>query len=96
MDPAIGFKYAAFEIPYDALKRAKTLDKEKVRGAIATTNMDTIVGPNKYNKQNYSETPLVGDQWVKGKKWPWEPEIIYNKKHPYIKKTAKMIFPLPK
>ncbi len=58
--------------------------------------MDTIVGPIKYNEKNYSETPLVGGQWVKGKKWPWELEIIYNKKHPYIKKTAKMVFPLPK
>jgi hypothetical protein len=33
---------------------------------------------------------------VKGKKWPWELEIIYNAKHPDIKKTADMIFPLPK
>jgi len=92
----IGFKYAGFEIAYDALTRAKTLDKEKVRQAIAATKLDTIVGPIKYNEQNYSETPLVGGQWVKGKKWPWELEIIYNKKHPYIKKTAEMIFPLPK
>jgi len=33
--------------------------------------MNTIVGPIKYGKNNVSETPLVGGQWVKGKKWPW-------------------------
>jgi branched-chain amino acid transport system substrate-binding protein len=91
----IGFKYAGFEIAADALKRAKTLDKDKLRNAIAMTNMKSIVGPIKYNDKNYSETPLVGGQWVKGKKYPWELEIVYNKQNPNIKKTADMIFPLP-
>ena len=92
----IGFKYAGFEIAADALKRAKTLEKNKLREAIARTQLDTMVGPIKYNEKNYSETPLVGGQWVKGKKWPWELEIVYNKKNPHIKRTADMIFPLPK
>jgi branched-chain amino acid transport system substrate-binding protein len=92
----IGFKYAAYEIAANALKRAQTVNKEKVRAAIAMTDLDTIIGPIKYNKDNYSETPLVGGQWVKGKKFPWELEIIYNKEHPNIKKTAEMIFPLPR
>lgn len=91
----IGFKYAGFEIAADALKRAKTLNKDKLRNAIAMTNMETIVGPIKYNDKNYSETPLVGGQWVKGKKDPWDLEIVYNKQNPFIKKTADMIFPLP-
>jgi branched-chain amino acid transport system substrate-binding protein len=92
----IGFKYAGYEIAYDALTRAKTLDKEKVRMAIAATDLDTIVGHVKYNDKNYAETPLVGGQWVKGQKWPWGLQIVYNAKHPNIKKTADMIFPLPK
>lgn len=92
----IGYKYAGFEIAYDVLTRAQTLDKKAILEALAKTDMNTIVGPIKYNKQNYAETPLVGGQWVKGKKWPWELEIVYNKKHPEIKKTAEMVFPLPK
>ena len=80
----IGFKYAAYEIVADALKRAQTLDKAKVRDAIAATNLNTIVGPVKYNAQNFSKTPLVGGQWVKGKKWPWEIIVTYNKEHPEI------------
>jgi len=94
--PPIGFKYAGFEIAADALRRVQTLDKDKMRMAIGDTNMDTIVGPIKYNDKNYSETPLVGGQWVKGKKWPWELEIVYNEKNPQIKKTGEMQFPLPK
>ncbi|PKN29449.1 MAG: ABC transporter substrate-binding protein [Deltaproteobacteria bacterium HGW-Deltaproteobacteria-21] len=92
----IGFKYAAYEIAADVIKRAQTLDKNKLREAIAATSMATLVGPIKYNKENYSETPLVGGQWVKGKRWPWELEITSNRQHPEIKKTANMIFPIPK
>ena len=92
----IGFKYAGFEIAADALKRAQTLDKTKLRNAIAVTNLDTLVGPIKYNEKNFAETPLVGGQWVKGTKWPWELEIINNEKHPEIRTTAKMQFPMPK
>ena len=89
--PPIGFKYAAFEIVADVLKRAQTLDKAKVREAIAATNMNTIVGPVKYNEQNYSRTPLVGGQWVKGKKWPWEIIITYNKEYPQIPTAGKTV-----
>jgi hypothetical protein len=38
----------------------------------------------------------VGGQWVKGKKWPWELELVYNKLAPSIKTTAQMMFPMPK
>jgi branched-chain amino acid transport system substrate-binding protein len=92
----IGFKYAGYEIAYDALTRAQTLDKDKLRMAIAATDLDTMVGHIKYNDKNYAETPLVGGQWVKGQKWPWDLQIVYNAKHPNIKKTADLIFPLPK
>jgi len=87
----IGFKYAAFEIVADVLKRAQTLEKAKVREAIAATNLNTIVGPVKYNEKNYSRTPLVGGQWVKGKKWPWEIIVTYNKEHPEIPIQGKTV-----
>ncbi|MFZ0449693.1 MAG: ABC transporter substrate-binding protein [Desulfatiglandaceae bacterium] len=92
----IGFKYAGFEIVADALRRAQTLKKDKVRAALADTMLDTIVGRVKYNEKNYSETPLVGGQWVKGKKWPWELQITNSGKYPEIKKTGSMVFPIPR
>jgi branched-chain amino acid transport system substrate-binding protein len=87
----IGYKYAGFEIAADVLKRAQTLDKEKVRQAIAQTNINTMVGPIKYNKENFCRTPLVGGQWVKGEKYPWEIKIVYNKEHSNIPLTGKMV-----
>lgn len=92
----LGFKYAVYEVAADVLKRAGTLDKEKIREAIALTNLNTIVGPIKYGKENFSRTPMVGGQWVKGKKWPWELEIVENAQYPDIKKTANLVFPIPK
>lgn len=90
----LGFKHAGLEIVADVLNRAQTLDKNKLRETIAATEMNTIVGPIKYNDRNFSETPLVGGQWVKGKRWPWELEITNNKNHPEVKKTADMFFPI--
>lgn len=91
----IGFKYAAFEIAFNALSRAGTLERKKVREAIAATDMDTIVGHIKYNDEHYAETPLVGGQWVQGKRWPWELEIVYNRGHVEIPRTAELVFPIP-
>jgi branched-chain amino acid transport system substrate-binding protein len=85
----IGYKYAGYEIAANVLNRTRSLDKEKIRKAIADTKMDTIVGPIKYNDQNYSRTPLVGGQWVKGDKYPWKIDIVYNKQHPQIPMTGK-------
>jgi branched-chain amino acid transport system substrate-binding protein len=86
----IGFKHAGYEIAVDALKRAQTLDKEKIRQAIADTNLNTIVGPIKYNKDHYSRTPLVGGQWSKGTKFPWKLNIVFNGAHKNIPVTGKM------
>ena len=91
-----GFDYALFEIAADALKRAGSPDKEKIREALVQTNLDTVVGHIKFNEKNFSLTPLVGGQWVKGKKWPWELELVYNREAPSIPTTAKMVFPLPR
>jgi branched-chain amino acid transport system substrate-binding protein len=91
----IGYKHAGFEIALDAIKRAGTLEKNKLREAIEKTDLDTVVGHIKFNEKHYAPTPLVGGQWVKGKKWPWEVNIINNQRYPEVKKTAEMIFPLP-
>ncbi|MBW1897378.1 MAG: ABC transporter substrate-binding protein, partial [Deltaproteobacteria bacterium] len=92
----LGFDYAAYEIAADVLKRAGSLDKKKMRQALADTDLDTIVGHVKFNEKNYSLTPLVGGQWVKGTKWPWDLQITYNRENPKIPTTAKMVFPLPR
>ncbi len=61
-----------------------------------SVKQNTIVGPTKYSKENYSRTPMVGGQSVKGKKRPWELEIVENNQSAEIKKTANLVFPIPK
>jgi len=90
----IGFKHAGYEIAVDVLKRAQTLKKDKIRQAIAATDLDTIVGHIKYNDQNFARTPVVAGQWVKGKKFPWDLRICYNGKYKDIPTQGKL-FPIP-
>ncbi|MBU1999373.1 MAG: ABC transporter substrate-binding protein [Candidatus Omnitrophota bacterium] len=92
---ALGFVHAAFEVAIDSLKRAGTLDKEKINQAIRETDLDTIVGHIRFNKDQYCLTPIVGGQWTKGTKWPWELKIISNDGHPEIPLTGELMFPLP-
>jgi branched-chain amino acid transport system substrate-binding protein len=92
----LGLDYTGFELFADALKRAGSVDKKKVRQALAQTDLKTIMGPIKFNEKNFCLTPLLGGQWVKGKKWPWDLNTVYNGTYPKIPCSAKMIFPLPR
>jgi len=91
----IGFKYAGMEIAIDVLKRARSINKDKILDAIAKTDVETLVGRVKYNAEHIYPTPLVTGQWVKGKAWPWDPVIVNSKDFPVIPVAAKMLFPLP-
>lgn len=93
----LGPVYSAFEVVIDALKRAQTLDKQKLREAIKQANLTTIVGPIKYNDKNYATIPVLGVQWQKGTKWQWDPKLIFNPGYPGLpQRGANLIFPLPK
>lgn len=92
----LGFKYAGFEIAADVLARSQTLDKGKIREALATTDLDTMVGRIKYNEKHYAETVLVGGQWSKGKTWPWELNIVNDNGNAEVPVTSDMVFPLPR
>ncbi len=86
----LGYKFAGYEIAADALLRAGTLDKNKLIKAIGDTRINTIVGPVQYNEDHYSRTPLVGGQWVKGDKFPWNMNLVFTGEHPEIPTTGKM------
>jgi len=94
----IGFAHALFEIAADVFRRTTDLEKkEAVRDAIAATNLKTIVGPISWAHgpvKNVAKTPLVGGQWVKGKKYPFELLIVENATAPIIPKQASLQ-PLP-
>ena len=72
-DPLVGPAYACLQILADALTRAKTVDRNKLRDAIAATNMTTVVGPVKFRSDGTGEVKVFFQQWLKGKQelvWP--------------------------
>ena len=80
----IGFAHALFEVAADTLKRAKDIgDGAALRDALASTNLDTIVGKVDFSKgpmKNVAKTPLAGGQWRKssGGKGKYELVIVDN------------------
>ena len=74
-DPLVGPAYACLQILADALTRAKTLDRDKLRDAVAATKMTTVVGPVRFRPDGTGEVKVFFQQWLKGKQelvWPKE------------------------
>jgi len=74
-DPLVGPSYACLQIISDAVARAKTLDRDKLRDAIAATKMTTVVGPVQFRSDGTGEVKVFILQWLKGKQelvWPKE------------------------
>lgn len=90
----LGFVHALFEIAADALKRTKDPSKkESIRDAILATDLNTLVGPISWKSgpvKNVAKTPLVGGQWVKGKKFKYDLVVVNNETAPNIPTQAKI------
>ena len=89
----MGFEHALFEVANDVFKRTKSMSPDAIRDALRTTDCNTIVGPIHFDDKpipNFCRTPLVGGQWVRGKKYPVELEIIFNGTYPSIPKTGTL------
>jgi branched-chain amino acid transport system substrate-binding protein len=102
----LGFRYALFEVGFDVFKRAQNPDSAaSVIDAVRKTKIDTIVGPvqwqgpppNKWTEilfKNCCTTPMVGGQWVPGKKWMYDLFVVDNRRYPMIPVQRKAV-PLP-
>jgi branched-chain amino acid transport system substrate-binding protein len=71
----VGVTYSCVQILADAIKRAGTLDPNKIRDAIATTDMTTVQGPVKFRADGVGITPVAIMQWQKGVS-----QVIYHEK----------------
>ena len=85
-DPIVGPSYACVQILADAIARAGTLDRDKIRDAIAATNMTTVLGPVKFRADGTGEVKVFFQQWLKGKQ-----ELVWPKEFA----TAPFGFPAP-
>ncbi|VTZ28008.1 conserved hypothetical protein [Methylocella tundrae] len=79
---ALGYDHAIFEVVFDTLKRTQDVTKrESIRDALRDTNLKTVAGTVNFQKgpfPNTADTPVVGGQWRKGKKWPLDLVIVDN------------------
>ena len=74
-DPAVGPSYACIQLFVDAMQRAGSLDRSKIRDAMAASNMMTVAGPVRFNPDGTSPVRAVVLQWLQGKQelvWPKE------------------------
>src|SRR5262245_16128260 len=72
-DPIAGSAYACVQILAAAIEKAGSLDRDKIRDAIAATNMATVVGPVKFRPDGTGVVGTVFLQWQNGKQvlvWP--------------------------
>ena len=94
-ESTIGFDMSTFEVLADVLRRAKSLDREKVRVAFTQTNLNTVFGPIKYDNQNVSVMPVVVAEWVKTKNGGWDKRVIANGGFPGVPLAKEKLFFLP-
>jgi branched-chain amino acid transport system substrate-binding protein len=85
-DPIAGPAYACVQILAAALGKAGSLDRDKVRDAIATTNMTTVIGPVKFRPDGTGIVNAVFVQWLNGKQ-----ELVWPKESA----TAALVYPAP-
>jgi branched-chain amino acid transport system substrate-binding protein len=88
---ALAACYGGYEIVANALKRAQTLEKEALRKALTTTDLDTVLGHIKFTEKNISITPSGALQWIKGKKFVYHPVLVSNGNYKMLPKEAKLV-----
>ena len=84
-DPIAGPAYACVQILTAAAARGGA-DREKLRDAIAATDMTTVVGPVKFRPDGTGIVQSVFLQWLNGKQ-----ELVWPKESA----TAKLAYPAP-
>ena len=95
----IGFIHSLFEVALDVIKRAADpKDPKALLASIASTDLQTVVGPVKWDganlppfaAKNVAKTPLVSGQWRRKDDGKFELVIVDNKNAPQIPVGGKM------
>jgi branched-chain amino acid transport system substrate-binding protein len=85
-DLLTGPAYACMQIVANAIEKAGTLDRDKIRDAMAATDMETVIGPVTFNPDGTGNVldPMI--QWQKGKL-----ELVMPPEYA----TAELAYPAP-
>lgn len=94
MPQPAAYAYAALELAVHTFEKAGTTDKEKVRDTVPTLDVDTIVGPVRYDQKmkglKYAATVLCGGQWVR-ENGELVLKVIDNSLYPEIPLTGEYL-----
>jgi branched-chain amino acid transport system substrate-binding protein len=74
-DPITGPSFACVQVLANAIEQAGSLDREKIRDAMAATGMTTVIGPVRFNPDGTGRVRAVMVQWLDGAQelvWPKE------------------------
>ena len=85
-DPLVGPAYACVQIELAAVAKAGAPDRDKVRDAMAATDMTTIIGPAKFRPDGTGIVQSTFAQWQNGKQ-----ELVWPKEAA----TAPLAYPAP-
>jgi branched-chain amino acid transport system substrate-binding protein len=78
--------YSSVQVLQQAIEKAGTLDRKKIRDVLASDTFDTVIGPVKFVHQVNIQSPGEVGQWQNG-----EFEVVAAKE----KRTAQPIYPKP-
>ncbi len=85
-DVMVGPAYACVQILANAIKRAGNLNPTAIRNAIATTHMQTVMGPISFRKNGMGRVTYYMVQWQHGKQMLVWPKNVA---------TAPLVYPMP-
>jgi branched-chain amino acid transport system substrate-binding protein len=85
-DPIVGPAYACVQVLAAAIAKANGVDHQKVRDAIAATDMQTVIGSVKFRPDGTGIVQAAFAQWINGKQ-----ELIWPKEYA----TAPIAYPAP-
>ncbi|MCC6949680.1 MAG: ABC transporter substrate-binding protein [Bradyrhizobiaceae bacterium] len=90
----LGYSHANWEVAIDTLKRsADPLNREAIRDSLKKIDLQTVVGKIKFSGSphaNVCKTPIVGGQWIRGAKYPFDLKIIESSLWPILKAEGKL------
>jgi branched-chain amino acid transport system substrate-binding protein len=85
-DPIVGPAYACVQILAAAVAKAGALERDRVRDAVAATDMTTVIGPVKFRPDGTGIVQGAFAQWQNGKQ-----ELVWPKEFA----TAPLAYPAP-
>jgi branched-chain amino acid transport system substrate-binding protein len=91
-DLGIGWDWTLFEVAYDALSRAGSLDPEAIRQGLIATDLDTTYGKIVFAENHVGYVPIVFGQWIEDETWGYKKVILAADWTPEVTEIAEPVY----